>query len=149
MRLAFAPFRPPERRPATTGAANCRAPSSHTKSATARSGGRLLFAPVFAEINDELQEAIAAADVAFLDGTFFYDDEMIAAGLMDKRARHLGHLPLGGPDGTLAILGHISTRIVFTHVNNSNPVLDPNSEEFAMLRTSGAAVAYDGMEITL
>ena len=113
------------------------------------SGGRLLFAPVFAELNDELREAIAAADVAFLDGTFFYDDEMPAAGLMDKSARHLGHQPLGGPDGTLALLGPVNTRIIFTHINNSNPALNPDSQESLALRTCGAEIAYDGMALTL
>ncbi|HEX3456995.1 MAG TPA: MBL fold metallo-hydrolase [Candidatus Baltobacteraceae bacterium] len=113
------------------------------------SGGRLLFAPVYAELDDELREAIAAAGVAILDGTFYYDDEMIAAGLMDKSARHLGHLPLGGPDGTLGLLGPVNARIIFTHINNSNPVLNPDSQESFELRASGAEIAYDGMEFTL
>jgi pyrroloquinoline quinone biosynthesis protein B len=112
-------------------------------------GGRLLFAPVYAEMGDELREAIAGAGAAFLDGTFYYDDEMIAAGLMDKSARHLGHLPLGGPDGTLASLGPVNARIIFTHVNNSNPALNPDSQESSALRVSGAEIAYDGMEFTL
>jgi len=109
----------------------------------------LLFAPVFNAIDDTLAEAIATADVAFLDGTFFYDDEMIARDLMDKRARHLGHQPVGGDDGTLVQLGEIETRVIFTHINNSNPSLDRDSEEYATLREAGAELAYDGMELTL
>lgn len=110
---------------------------------------RMLFAPVFSAIDDALAEAIANADVAFLDGTFFYDDEMIAAGLMDKRARQLGHQPVGGPDGTLAQLGDLDTRVIFTHINNSNPALDRESQEFATLCHAGTELAHDGMELTL
>ena len=45
-----------------------------------RSGGRLLFAPVYEAIDDVLLAAIAQADVALLDGSFYADDEMRAAG---------------------------------------------------------------------
>jgi pyrroloquinoline quinone biosynthesis protein B len=109
---------------------------------------RLLFAPVFSHIDEELRSAIAAARIAFLDGTFFSDDELVAQELMPKRARALGHQPVGAPDGTLAQLRGISTRIVFTHLNNSNPMLDPASPAYAHVRDLGAEVAYDGMELT-
>lgn len=110
---------------------------------------RLLFAPVFSAIDDALADAIARAGVAFLDGSFYSDDELVAAGLLPKRARTLGHQPVGGFDGTLAALRGIRSRIVFTHLNNSNPMLDPESPAHANVREFGAAIAYDGMELTL
>jgi pyrroloquinoline quinone biosynthesis protein B len=109
----------------------------------------LLFAPVFAAIDDRLRSAVENADMAFLDGSFFTDDELLRAGLMAKTARQLGHQPVGGADGTLAQLPGIRGKIVFTHVNNSNPMLDPDSAESARLRDFGATVAYDGMAFTL
>jgi pyrroloquinoline quinone biosynthesis protein B len=110
---------------------------------------RLLFAPVFSELNDTLALAVAESRVAFLDGSFYSDDELIVAGLLSKRARMLGHQPVGGSDGTLAQLGAVRGHLVFTHLNNSNPMLDPSSEAFAKVSESGAEVAYDGMELTL
>jgi pyrroloquinoline quinone biosynthesis protein B len=110
------------------------------------SGARLLFAPIFGSINKALADAIASASVAFLDGTFFTDDEL---GAGRKSAREMGHQPVGGPDGTLAQLRKASAHIVFTHLNNSNPMLDPDSEAYASVRASGAEVAADGMELTL
>jgi pyrroloquinoline quinone biosynthesis protein B len=110
---------------------------------------RLLFAPVFAGIDDELGRAIQRAEAAFLDGTFFSDDELLATGLLPKRARQLGHQPVGGSDGTLAQLRGVGTRVIFAHLNNSNPMLDPNSPAHTRVREGGAEIAYDGMELTL
>ncbi|MBV8530192.1 MAG: pyrroloquinoline quinone biosynthesis protein PqqB [Candidatus Eremiobacteraeota bacterium] len=112
-------------------------------------GRRLLFAPVFAELDDALTQAIASAHLAILDGTFYSDDEMVVQGLAAKRARSLGHQPVGGVDGTLSQLGGAAARTVFSHINNSNPLLDPGSAASACVRRSGAAVARDGMEFTL
>ena len=111
---------------------------------------RLLFAPVFGAINDALAGAIASASVAFLDGTFFTDDEMDPNGIApQRRARAMGHQPVSGAGGTLAQLRGARNRIVFTHLNNSNPMLDPQSEAYAAVRATGAEIAYDGMELTL
>ena len=109
----------------------------------------LLFAPVFSAIDETLRAAIERAAVAFLDGTFYSDDELVDAQLLDKHARALGHQPVGGSGGTLAQLRGTQTRIVFTHLNNSNPMLDPASAAYAELREFGAELAYDGMELTL
>jgi pyrroloquinoline quinone biosynthesis protein B len=110
---------------------------------------RLLFAPVFASIDDGLMRAISSATVAFVDGSFYSDDELIAEGLLPKRARDLGHQPVGGREGSLARLRGTRARLIFTHVNNSNPMLDPQSEASGCVRGAGAEIAYDGMELTL
>jgi pyrroloquinoline quinone biosynthesis protein B len=113
------------------------------------SGSRLLFAPVFGAIDDALGAAIARASVAFLDGSFYSDDELEDRRFAGKPARALGHQPVGGPGGTLARLRGTVTRVIFTHINNSNPMLDPQSEAYASVRAFGAEVAYDGMELTV
>ncbi|MGA9946127.1 MAG: MBL fold metallo-hydrolase [Candidatus Cybelea sp.] len=109
----------------------------------------LLFAPVFSALDDPLRDAVGRAAVAFLDGSFYDDDELIDASLLPKRARDLGHQPVGGSDGTLAQLRGTGARAVFTHLNNSNPMLDPNSRAHASVREFGGEIAYDGMELTL
>lgn len=110
---------------------------------------RLLFAPVFSAIDAQLRRAIEGSTVAFLDGSFYSDDELQSSGLLDKPARALGHQPVGGGDGTLAQLRGSASRRIFTHVNNSNPMLDPASAAFEAVRDSGAEIAYDGMELAL
>ncbi len=109
----------------------------------------LLFAPVFAGIDAALRDAIVRAKVAFLDGSFYRDDELEATVKVGKAARSMGHQPLGGPEGTLSRLPDPRGRVIFTHINNSNPMLDPDSSAFASVRKAGAEVAYDGMEVTL
>jgi pyrroloquinoline quinone biosynthesis protein B len=109
----------------------------------------MLFAPVFSAIDGELRAAILRCDMAFLDGSFYTDDELIGLGLMPKHARSLGHQPVGGSEGTLAQLRGTGTRVIFTHLNNSNPMLDPDSEAATRVRDCGAEIAYDGMSVTL
>jgi pyrroloquinoline quinone biosynthesis protein B len=114
-------------------------------------GNVVLFAPVFSAVNERLEVAILGASVSFLDGSFFSDDEMAAEHLSEKTARHLGHLPVGGPGGTLEYLigSRPKRRIVFTHLNNSNPMLDPNSDAAARIHEAGAQIAFDGLEIVV
>ncbi len=116
----------------------------------------LLFAPVFAEIDKMFAEidktlarAIASASVVFADGSFYSDDELVTQGLAQKRARSLGHLRVGGNGGTLEPLRCTKARMIFTHLNNSNPMLDPGSPAAARVRELGAEIAYDGMELNL
>lgn len=110
---------------------------------------RLVFAPVFAELNETLAQALASARVAFLDGSFFSDGEMCEQDLLPKRARSLGHQPVGGRDGTLMALRGVEARVIFTHLNNTNPMLDRESPAFLDVREAGAELAFDGMELTL
>lgn len=109
----------------------------------------VVFAPVYAAVTDRLRDAIASSRVAFLDGSFFTDDEMQSAHLVDKPAAALGHLPVGGGEGTLAALRGVGARRILAHVNNSNPLLDPQSDAAEQARQAGVEVAYDGMEVVL
>jgi pyrroloquinoline quinone biosynthesis protein B len=61
----------------------------------------------------------------------------------------MGHVPLSGPDGSLATLARLRPRTILVHVNNTNPILLDGSEERASLDRAGIGVAYDGMEIEL
>jgi len=112
-------------------------------------GKTLLFAPVFSAVDATLAAEIRAADVAFLDGSFFSEHEMQAAGAGDKRATALGHAPLGGAAGTLAAIGTARGRCFVTHVNNTNPILDPASDAAAVLARHNVEVAADGLLLEL
>jgi len=79
----------------------------------------------------------------------FRDDEMIAAGLGPKTGRRMGHVPIEGPDGTLARLADLPCRRVFLHINNTNPIWLSDSPERQAVERGGFEVAYDGMEIRL
>jgi pyrroloquinoline quinone biosynthesis protein B len=85
-----------------------------------------------------------------VDGTFWTDDEMLAAGLAAKTAAELGHLPQSGGAGMVAALAPMpARRKVLIHINNSNPILDEDSVQRRELQRHGIEVAHDGMEIDL
>ncbi len=99
---------------------------------------------------DGLEGAFDDADALLLDGTFWSSDELVAAGLSRARAEDMAHLPVGGERGSLARLaGCRARRRIYTHVNNSNPILVDGSPENGAARAAGWEVAYDGMEIDL
>ncbi len=111
-------------------------------------GGRVLFAPVFAAWSEPLREQTERAAIAFLDGSFWSDEELGGIGVA-KSARSLGHLPVGGPAGSLAASRGAAARRVFVHLNNTNPLLDPASPQARELEGDGGAVAVDGLQFEL
>jgi pyrroloquinoline quinone biosynthesis protein B len=57
---------------------------------------------------------------------------------------------VGGTGGSLAQLEPaIRARVVYTHLNNTNPLLARNSAASEQVRNAGAAVAIDGAEYEL
>lgn len=113
-------------------------------------GGKLVYAPGVSEIGDSLCRAAQDASCLLVDGTFWSDDEPIAMGITKSTARQMGHAPIGGPDGTLAWLGHSPAQHrVYVHVNNTNPVLDERSAERREVERHGVRVALDGDEFTI
>src|SRR5690606_1013488 len=115
------------------------------------SGRTALYAPGLGEIDDALLRVMREADCVLVDGTFWSDNEMIGVGVSNKRARDIGHLPQSGDGGMLEHLAALpaSTRRILIHINNTNPILDEDSRERAILREQGVEVAADGMEIEL
>lgn len=87
-------------------------------------------------------------DVVFFDGTFWTEDELVKAGLSKSFARDMAHVPISGPTGSLAKL-KLGGRKIYTHINNTNPILAPDSEERKTVLAGGWEIAYDGMEISL
>ena len=113
-------------------------------------GRRLAYVPGTAAITPGLRALMDGADAVFLDGTCWSDDELIAQGLGTATATSMGHVPVGGPAGSLAALeGLKAGRRVLIHLNNTNPLLDEESAERREAERAGWAVAHDGMEIVL
>ncbi|BBL72184.1 pyrroloquinoline quinone biosynthesis protein PqqB [Methylogaea oryzae] len=114
-------------------------------------GRKLYYAPGLGEIEPHVAAAMQAADCLLVDGTFWQHDEMGRAGICEKLALDMGHLPQSGPGGMMETLGGLpaATRKILIHINNTNPILDEASSERQQLTAAGIEVAYDGLEITL
>ena len=62
----------------------------------------------------------------------------------------MGHLPLSGESGSLSFLKQLKqTRKILIHINNTNPILNKASTEYAILQENSVEVAFDGMYIEL
>ena len=110
----------------------------------------MFFIPGCAAMPDALAHRLKGAALVFFDGTLWRDDEMIAQGVGKKTGKRMGHISCSGPDGSIAAFEVLEVRRkVFIHINNTNPLLLPDSPERADAEARGWEVAYDGMEIGL
>ena len=115
-----------------------------------RTGTTFAYLPTAGVIDDALRRLARGADLLLVDGTFWSDMELAAAGVDAPTARQMGHLPIGGPDGSLEVLPQLGAkRVVFVHINNTNPILCRSSAERAQVEAAGVMVGEDGMEFEL
>ncbi len=113
-------------------------------------GRAMIYLSGVAAITPAVLAAIEGTQCVFFDGTFWAADELIALGLGDKRAEDMAHLPIGGANGSLALLANIATpQRYYIHINNTNPILREDSEQYAAVTAGGWRVAYDGLEFEL
>ena len=114
-----------------------------------RDGARLAFVPGAAALAPGRKQRLAGADLVLFDGTLFTDDEMIRTGTGTKTGRRMGHMPIDGPEGSLAGLSGLSNQRIYIHLNNTNPALLADSPERRTVEAAGWEVAEDGMELVL
>ncbi|MFF4117109.1 pyrroloquinoline quinone biosynthesis protein PqqB [Streptomyces sp. NPDC001714] len=113
-----------------------------------RSGGTLVYLPGVQSLTPALHVEIEGCDCLLIDGTCWRDDELVRLGLAGKTSREMGHLPIDGPDGSLAQLPSLGVgRTIFVHMNNTNPVLLEGAPERRTVEESGMEVAMDGLEV--
>jgi pyrroloquinoline quinone biosynthesis protein B len=113
-------------------------------------GGVVTYVPGLASLDDSVIARFATSDLVLVDGTFWHDDDLLRLRISDRTARDMGHTPLAGPDGTLAVLAGLERpRKVLVHINNTNPILLEDSAERAEVVRAGVEVAYDGLEAEL
>ncbi|SFB12123.1 pyrroloquinoline quinone biosynthesis protein B [Poseidonocella pacifica] len=112
-------------------------------------GSDAYYIPGCATLNDDLRERLKGAALIFFDGTLWRDDEMVRAGLGQKTGKRMGHMSMSGEDGSIAAFAGMEVgRKVFVHMNNTNPVLRPDSAERAEAEAAGWTIGQDGMEIS-
>ncbi len=115
-----------------------------------RSGKSLFYAPGLGRIEPHLLPFMQEADCLLVDGTVWTDDELIRAGVGTKLGRNMGHLALSGENGMIAFLDTLEKpRKILIHINNTNPILNEDSDERAELARHGIEVSHDGLSIEL
>lgn len=110
---------------------------------------RIVYAPAVASWSPQLRAAVEDADIVFFDGTFWDDAEPAEHAMTIRSATAMGHLPIHGPDGSAEQLSRLAARCFYTHLNNTNPLVDPESPHHRLLADLGLRVATDGEVIEL
>lgn len=112
-------------------------------------GARVFYAPGLGEVTPDLLALMAQCQIVLVDGTFWTEDEMQRLGLSKKTAADMGHLPQSGSQGMIAQLDQLppGVRKILIHINNTNPILQEDSAERALLDAHGIEVAWDGMAL--
>ncbi len=110
-------------------------------------GKKAFIAPSVAGTNSYWAKTAASSDLVLIDGTFWSDDELIKAGVSEKTARELGHLPLSGTGGILEQYPEEGEgRKILINMHHTNPILDEASEERRAVLDAGFEIAHDGMK---
>jgi hypothetical protein len=58
-------------------------------------------------------------------------------------------LRASGPGGSLPVLAELRGRVVYIHMNNTNPILDAASPEASLVQRAGIEIAMDGMSFEI
>jgi pyrroloquinoline quinone biosynthesis protein B len=109
-----------------------------------------VFLPSVAALDRNLLQQLGGAHLVLVDGTFWTDDELHQHGRGSATAQSMGHLPVNGEKGSLRLLRQLTdAHIVYTHLNNTNPILFEDAPERTCLADAGASIAQDGAEYEL
>jgi pyrroloquinoline quinone biosynthesis protein B len=90
-----------------------------------------------------LERELDAVDVAYVDGTFWADGELVG--------RDMREVPHPRISATIEWFRNDPRRskVRFVHMNHTNPALDPVSAQSRSLREAGFAVAVEGERVDL
>jgi pyrroloquinoline quinone biosynthesis protein B len=89
----------------------------------------------------DLRAVVSERDIALLDGCFHDGGEL--------SGRSMVEVPHPWMTDTMERLKGVRTRVLFTHMNHTNPALDDDSAQRSTLEARGFGVASDGMEFEL
>jgi pyrroloquinoline quinone biosynthesis protein B len=115
-----------------------------------KTGGRLLFLPDVSGLSENLLRWLPECDALLFDGTFWSENEMREQGVGTLAAADMGHVPISGTTGSLKTLAKLQLQHkIYTHINNTNPILIEDSAERAAVEAAGCIVGRDGMEFEI
>src|SRR5260370_14475279 len=111
------------------------------------SGKRLAFMPAVPQVDDALLKQLDSTDLLLFDGTFWSDDELIHVQGSGHTARRMRPTRLSSSHASLHKLASVRRpRKIFLHINNTNPILDPTSSQYAHARAADWQIAEDGWQ---
>ncbi len=116
----------------------------------AESGKKFFYLPGCAAMPDWLRQRLRGSELVFMDGTTWINDEMAQSGVGEKTSQRMGHMAMSGADGSIAAFEELDVaKRVFVHINNTNPVLRRDSDEYRQATAAGWVIAEDGMRFEI
>lgn len=100
---------------------------------------RLFYMTDIDHWTEDAIEQVESADIAIVDGCFWSEEEI-------DRYERVPHPPV---KESLERFAETDTEIYFTHINHTNPILDPDSAERQQVEDAGLHVAEEGTELEL
>ena len=115
---------------------------------------QLVYAPSMVSFEGPLAQQVTKSDAFLFDGSFFTSTEMIRLALGSRRAEDMGHAPVNETLHKFIQLDlHKAAQPlkICTHLNNTNPCLDPDAhfDGQTYLRHANVVIASDGKEFYL
>ena len=110
--------------------------------------GSLLYLPdidKWERWDRRVEDLIARVDVALVDGTFFADGEIAGRSMVDIPHPFIAE----SLERFAALPADERAKIHFTHLNHTNPAVDPEAPAAAAIRAAGMHVAREGQRIDL
>lgn len=112
-------------------------------------GQKLVYATACPNVL-ELAPLVDETTTLLVDGTFFTEDELVNLGLSKAKAKSMAHQPISGEGGSLLTLTGMGAKsVIYTHINNTNPILRKDSQERGLVERMGVHIAFDGMRLSL
>ena len=116
--------------------------AEHTDTVALSIDGQVLYLPDIDSWDEWplAESVIASHELALLDATFWSADEL------PGRLSDVPHPPVVE---TIERFAHLDTSIVLTHLNHTNPLVDPTSDPSRTVSDLGWRIARDGLTIDL
>lgn len=106
---------------------------------------RVIYAPDLGKLDPWLLDRLRGVDVFIVDATFWWDNELERVSGIPVTSYQLGHVP---QEAAVEILRDRDIgRVIYTHFNHTNPVLDINGHHRIIVENAGQEIAHDGMKI--
>jgi len=110
-------------------------------------GKRFIYAPDLGQITERLRDRLEGADLFIVDGCFWWDDELTRVSGISVTSYKLGHVPL---EESVELLLDVNVgRVIYTHFNHTNPVLDLDKPYRKRVYDAGQELAGDGLRVRL
>jgi pyrroloquinoline quinone biosynthesis protein B len=104
----------------------------------------ILYAPDMDSITKPVLEFVRRADIVFIDGTFYQNDELLPR----RDIRSISHTPI--LESMKVLSPYVkNTRIFFIHFNNTNPFIQSDSTEANYVKGMGFNLTPERWNISI